>query len=579
MDKRYSDLIIADLSQRQILTPAQLARLQAESQQSGKDILDLLQEKKAASEEEIVNSKSRVLNIPIIDLMDVQVDAKILNIISEEIARNYNLVPFAKEGDKVKVAMINPQDYKAIETLDFLARQQNLQFEYYLTTSVNLNHILRQYANLTQEVSEVLESAEDLVPEEIETTNEEDMAKMKSAPVSKTVSVILRHAIEGGASDIHIEPTDMQTRVRYRVDGILHTSLILPIKIHPAVVARIKVLANLKLDETRLPQDGRFKIKFENRNVEFRVSTLPLLDKEKVVMRILDTSQQAINLENLGFVDRNYAVIKEELKKPHGLLLVTGPTGSGKSTTLYSMLTILNQEGVNIVTLEDPVEYNLSGVAQAQIRPEVGLTFASGLRSILRQDPDIIMVGEIRDKETAELVIHSALTGHIVLSTLHTNDAFGAIPRLMDMGIESFLISSSLNVVVAQRLVRRLCTKCQAAIQLPPREEEEIFTELSKIPARSLPPDITLARPLTFYKGQGCTHCEQSGYHSRLAIVEVMAATEELKKIIADGHVTNIDLVKGEFIRQGMLTMKQDGIIKAMRGLTTIEEMWNATKD
>jgi len=581
MDKTITDFITDNLIGRGLLTPAQMQALSKESTFQNKDILDLIIEQKIVSEEEILKAKGQVLNIPVVDLSDQQIDNKILNILPEEIARSYNLVPFAQRDNEIKIALLNPQDYKAIEALDFISRQKNLKFSYYLTSAASFSHVLKEYSNLNKEVSEVLETADIVSDEQPEQTNEEEgeQKKYKSAPVSKTVSVILRHAIEGGASDIHIEPMETETRVRYRVDGVLHNSLILPANVHPAVIARIKVLANMKIDETRLPQDGRFKIRFENRDIEFRVSTLPLLNKEKVVMRILDTSRGTVSLKDLGFNDRNYDVVIRNLKNPHGLILVTGPTGSGKSTTLYSMLSILNKEQVNIVTLEDPVEYNIPGVGQAQVRPEVGLTFATGLRSILRQDPDVIMVGEVRDKETAELAVHAALTGHMVLSTLHTNDAFGAIPRLIDMGIEQFLISSSLNVVAAQRLVRRICAKCKVEISLPKKEEDEVFAELAKIPASALPTDINLTRPLKFYQGKGCPHCEETGYKGRLAIVEVLEVTPQMKEILSAGKINDLNTIRAEFKRQGLLYMKQDGIIKSLRGETTYEEVWNAAKD
>ncbi|MFH0819361.1 MAG: ATPase, T2SS/T4P/T4SS family [Patescibacteria group bacterium] len=574
-----STQIIQVLLAKGLITPADQEKIEKESQLQKREVLDIIEEKRLVPEDALVKIKGEVFNIPVIDLTDRQIEHDVLNLVSEKIARNYNLVPFERNKDEVKVALLNPQDYKAVETLDFIARQKELHFVYFIISAYSLNSVLKQYANLSKEVSKALEDV-DLLSDEPEILEDDEASKVvKNAPVSKTVSVILRHAIEGGASDIHIEPMEKETRVRYRVDGVLHMSLVLPISIHSAVVARIKVLSNLKIDETRLPQDGRFKIKFENRNVEFRVSTLPLLNREKVVMRILDSSRDTLSLENLGYRDRNLQIILRNMKNPHGLILVTGPTGSGKSTTLYSMLTLLNKEGVNIVTLEDPVEYDLPGVGQAQIRPEVGLTFASGLRSILRQDPDIIMVGEVRDKETAELAVHAALTGHMVLSTLHTNDAFGAIPRLMDMGIESFLIASSLNLVIAQRLVRKICDKCKEQIFLPREMEEEVFQEIANIPAKFIPDDIDLTRPFKMYHGIGCTHCENSGFHGRIAISEVLEVTKELKEIISAGQITNAKVVGEEIHRQGLLNMKQNGIVKSLRGLTTIEEVWNATKD
>lgn len=530
--------------------------------------------------EQLAKAKAEVLNIQYIDLTEQQIAADVLRLIPGDVAENYQLVPFQLNEGVVSVASATPEDYRAVEVLDFIGRQQKLRFQYFSATAQSVKHILRQYENLNSEVQAALANA-DVTDVELgqvteDMTSETDV--VKTAPVSKMISVILKHAIEGASSDVHIEPVGKESRVRYRVDGILHTSLVLPLKVHKSLVARIKVLANMKLDETRLPQDGRFKMKYENRDIEFRVSTLPLLDNEKVVMRILDTSKSVISLEDLGFTDRNLNRLLKQMKQPHGLMLVTGPTGSGKSTTLYSMLSILNEEGVNIITLEDPVEYNLPGIAQSQMRPEIGLTFANGLRSVLRQDPDIIMVGEIRDNETAELAIHAALTGHKVLSTLHTNDAFGAIPRLIDMQVEAFLISSAVNVIVAQRLVRRICQSCKQLVPIEASQAEEIAAEIKHMPVNFLPHDVSLLPPYKIYRGQGCPHCEDTGYHGRIAICQVLENTANLQQLIGDGSINDAKKVAVEFVRQGVFSVRQDGLIKVFRGLTTLEEVWNATK-
>ncbi|MBU0731883.1 GspE/PulE family protein [Patescibacteria group bacterium] len=577
----FSDNTIKLLLEKGYISEEEAEKIQAEVLTSGQTALAVVSKLGIMPEEKLTKAKSDVLNIPYVDLTDEEIDQDILELIPQEIAKNYELCPFAREENKVKVAMVNPNDYKAVEALDFIARQKGVTFEYYFISPTSLKTILRQYESRAKEVEEALASTEEEIsPEEKRMMGrEEEEEFVKTAPVSKMVSVILRDAIEGGASDIHIEPMGDKTRVRYRLDGVLHTSLFLPSRVHPSIVARIKVLSNLKLDETRIPQDGRFKIKFENRDVEFRVSTLPLLDQEKVVMRILDTTSGQVELGDLGFIDHNLEVITKSLKSPHGMILVTGPTGSGKSTTLYSMMSILNREGVNIVSLEDPVEYNIPGVAQAQVRPEVGLSFAAGLRSILRQDPDIIMVGEVRDAETAELAVHAALTGHMVLSTLHTNDAFGAIPRLIDMGVEPFLISSSLNVVVAQRLIRKICDNCKIEILVPESIKEEVEAEINKIPEKSMPPEITKDGPMKLYKGEGCSHCDQTGYRGRVAIIEVLQVTPSMEKIIAEGKSGDEALIEQEFNTQGMLTMLQDGVVKAMRGITTVEEVFSAARD
>lgn len=577
LENTYMQLLLA----RKIISGEQFEQIYRLAKERKQDLFSLVGELPNLSLEELVKAKGEVLNRPYIDLMDQDISIEALQVLTSELAANYQVAAFRKQGDQVDVAMLNPQDFKAVEALDFIARQKKLFFNYYITTPSSLRHVLRKYENLNQEVADALQGTETKSVEQIEkdADTEAGDGKVKNAPVSKMISVILRHAIEGGASDIHIEPINNETRVRYRLEGALHTSLILPQNVHSSLVARIKVLANLKLDETRMPQDGRFKMKFENREIEFRVSTLPLLDKEKVVLRILDTAMSSKNLADLGFMDHNAEVIQRNIKIPHGLFLVTGPTGSGKSTTLYAILNLLNKEEVNIVTLEDPVEYNLPGISQAQIRPEVGLDFASGLRSILRQDPNIIMVGEIRDNETAELAVHSALTGHMVLSTLHTNDAVGAVPRLVDMKIEAFLLASSINVIVAQRLVRQICPNCKAEFALPEKLKQEVLVEVNKMPKEYLPADFPISGPWKFYQGKGCVHCEETGYAGRVAIVEVFEGTEQLKQCIANYSNERYDALSKEFMRQGMLNLKQDGIIKAWRGLTTLEEVWRVTKN
>ncbi|MFH1781214.1 MAG: GspE/PulE family protein [Patescibacteria group bacterium] len=579
---QITDNTINLLLSNNFITQEEASLLQDKVTKTGNKPLDILASENSMPEEKIAQAKSLVLNIPYVDLIDQDIDNKILELIPEEIAKNYELCPFQQDDAGVSIAMVNPVNYKAIEALDFISRQKGLKFKYFITSASSLKSVLHQYESMTKQVEEALASSEEeLTPEEKKMLGEDEPEEefVKTAPVSKMVSVILRDAIEGGASDIHIEPMGDNTRVRYRLDGVLHTSLVLPRRVHSQIIARIKVLSNLKLDETRIPQDGRFRIKFENRNIEFRVSTLPLMDNEKIVMRILDTGISHIELQELGFMDRNLAVVTEAIKTPHGMILVTGPTGSGKSTTLYSLISKLNQEGVNIITLEDPVEYNIPGVAQAQVRPEVGLSFAAGLRSILRQDPDIIMVGEIRDNETAELAVHAALTGHMVLSTLHTNDAFGAIPRLTDMEVEPFLISSSLNLVIAQRLIRKICENCKKEIKIPESMNQEVLEELAKIPQKSIPPDVNITPPLKLWKGEGCSHCDQTGYRGRIGIIEILQVSEEMQKIVAEGKSNDDKLVTAEFQRQGMLNMKQDGIVKALKGLTTIEEVFSATKN
>lgn len=580
MNATRQDILSILLSQNAIDQPSADA-LRQESSQTGQPIEQLLEERKAVREEDLVRAKGLLYNIPFADLFGRIVRAEILNVIPQELAQNYQMVAFEREANEVSIAMVNPSDYKALEAIEFIARKNRFKIKYFITTPSALRYILRQYESLSAEVEEALKGAQaevsKLAPEEMKLAEQGLEEVVKQAPVSKMVSVIMRHAVEGKASDVHIEPVGNETRVRYRIDGILHTSLVLPRNIHSSLVARIKVVSNLKIDETRIPQDGRFRMTIEGHDIDYRVSTLPLMNNEKVVMRILDTSNNITSLDALGFWGKAKEAMQGGIDKSHGMFLITGPTGSGKSTTLYALITILNEEGVNIVTLEDPVEYFMTGVNQSQVNPEVGLTFAAGLRSILRQDPDIIMVGEVRDKETAELAVHAALTGHIVLSTLHTNDAFGAVPRLMDMGIEPFLITSSLNVVMAQRLVRRVCQFCKKEMALPKQIEKELMETISEIPKEQLPTDVSVAPPIKIWQGQGCPRCENTGYKGRLAISEVLTMTPELQKIVIEGKDI-MDRSIAEFKHQGQFSMKQDGVFKALRGLTTIEEVWSATR-
>ncbi len=571
-----ADLLLQD----KVLTPAKLGELQAKAQQQHENLDRIIEESGAVRDEDLLKAKGILFNVPTVDLFGKIVRAETLNVIPQELAANYQMVAFNRSGQEISVAMVDPTNFQALDAIEFIARKNNYRIKYFLTSVASLNYVIRQYESLSTEVEEALKGAESSAARQLEQVDVSEKGLeevVKTAPVSKIVSVILRHAVEGKASDVHIEPVGNETRVRYRIDGILHTSLVLPKHVHSSLVARIKVLSNLKIDETRIPQDGRFRMSVDGRDIDYRVSTLPLINNEKVVMRILDTSSSLINLTNLGFEGRNLEVMKDATTRSHGMFLITGPTGSGKSTTLYALLNIMNEEGVNIITLEDPVEYYMEGINQSQVNPEVGLTFAAGLRSILRQDPDIIMVGEVRDNETAALAVHAALTGHIVLSTLHTNDSFGAVPRLIDMKIEPFLISSSLNIVMAQRLVRRVCPYCKQPLQLPADLESEVWTSISALPKTVWPKDVEYVKPLKFWQGQGCARCENTGYKGRVSISEVLAINDEVKRIIVSGGDL-IQRIQDAFVKQGMYLMKQDGIFKALRGQTTIEEIWDATR-
>lgn len=573
--------LINTLYQQNLLTEKQLDDLRNTSRKTKKSIEELLVEKNMVDEEQIAQAKAGIYNIAYIDLKKTDIDSRIVNLIPRKVALNYQMVAFRKEGNKIFIGMLDPSNYQAVQAAEFLAKDYDSTAEFYVISQTSFQFAMKQYEKISKDVEAVLDVAGEKVPlpEQVkpDVSRQKVEKIVKSAPISKIVSVIIRHAVEGRASDIHIEPTTRETRVRYRVDGILRTTLTLPLYIHTAIVSRIKVLANLKLDETRKPQDGRMRLNIENKSVDFRVSTMPLIDNEKVVIRILDSSETISTLKELGFSERQVKIIERNLKKQHGLFLVTGPTGSGKTTTLYAALNFLNNEAVNIVTLEDPIEYYLPGINQSQINPEVGFTFASGLRSILRQDPNIIMVGEIRDNETAELVVHASLTGHIVLSTLHTSDAFGAIPRLIDMKIEAFLLSSTINVVIAQRLVRRICQNCREETEISKEIYGVIISELEAIPkALREKLGLDLKKPLVFYHGRGCSECNQTGYYDRMVVTELFEVTDSMRKIIVSGF--DLDKAREEFHRQGNITLTQDGFIKAWQGFTTVEEIIRVTQ-
>lgn len=543
------------------------------TQKSPEEVLERL-----VSSDDLALARSEVLGVPYVDLAILDIPSKVLQEIPIEAVSFYKFIPFEKEGNILKVAMVDPLDLKANEALNFITRRKQLKASIYIASTEGFNKLYRQYRSLPSEIGEVLNVVDKDAKAENGSLDEKDLKKYskeltaikEEAPVSKIVGVVIKHAVEGGASDIHIEPISNKLKIRFRVDGVLHTSLVLPYQLAQAVVTRIKILANLKIDEQRKPQDGRFRLTVDGKSVDFRISTFPTSFGEKVVIRILDTGQGAHTLENLGFTGYGLETIQQNIQRPHGLVLISGPTGSGKSTTLYALLNILNRDEVNIVTLEDPVEYYLEGVNQSQIKPEIGYTFASGLRSILRQDPNIVMVGEIRDNETAELTVHAALTGHLVLSTLHTNSAIGVIPRLIDMGIEPFLLSSSLNLALAQRLVKKICPDCKEEVEVPSKILDYVKQNLGEI-SEKMKAHVDIKPPYKLYHGRGCLSCANKGTKGRIAIYEIFPMTKELEKIINENP--NEGTLQEEFNRQGMLSMLQDGIIKSLQGLTTLEEV------
>jgi type IV pilus assembly protein PilB len=568
--------LIQQLIKKGLISREQANSLEFEIKTSGQKAEEIILEKGFLSEKSLFDLKSENLNIPLEEVVSEEIPLKVLELIPEESARFYSMIPLGKKEDVLEVGMVYPEDLQAQEALKFLSRQGKFNYKIFLITPNTFQGLLKQYRTLKGEVKRALKELEtELKTEKIEPRRKmpssAELARLaEEAPVTKVVAVILRHAVEGGASDIHIEPTREKLRIRFRVIGMLHSSIFLPMKVHPAVVARVKIISNLKIDETRIPQDGRFSTRINDKDIDFRVSTFPTSLGEKVAIRVLDPNVGLKTLEELGLAGRDFKTVREASQKPYGLILATGPTGCGKSTTLYAILQLVNQEGVNIVTLEDPVEYFVKGVNQSQIKPEIDYTFASGLRHILRQDPDIIMVGEVRDQETALLVTHASLTGHLVLSTLHTNNALGAIPRLIDLGVEPFLIPSALSVVIAQRLVRVLCPACKKKVKPKKEFKDLILKEIEGLPP-SVKKNFKIPSPLSVYEAKGCRKCNQLGYSGRVGLFEVLCMTDQLAGIISK-EPSEAKILE-EAKRQGMVTMMQDGIIKVLEGITTPEEV------
>lgn len=505
---------------------------------------------------------------------DERVPQNVLEFIPVEAAKNYQIVPLKLEDDTLLVGVNDPDDFRLREVLNFVSAKHGVPYKYVFLLQDDLAKLLAGYDNLTGEVGEALDSLEGELDKEIaERKNEESQAQRltaehikEDAPVTKVVATILRYAVDGGASDIHIEPTDGKVRVRFRVDGILQTSLELPRNVQSAVVARIKILSAMRLDERRKPQDGRFSATFDGRKIDFRVSTFPTNHGEKVVMRILDNERGVRTLDRTGISPHHLATIRRILQEPYGIILISGPTGSGKSTTLYAMLSEVDRATKNVLSLEDPIEYNIDGVSQSQVRPEIGYTFANGLRTALRQDPDVILVGEIRDKETAQLAIQAALTGHLVLSTIHTNNAIGVVPRLIDMGVDPYLIAPTLKLAIAQRLARRLCKPGQES-PVDDSTRQMFEKEFATLPERYhnlIPPFEKIYHP---EPAPGCA----SGTKGRIAVMEVLEVDQEIQDFILHGG-GETDMYKSARAK-GFMSMKEDAIIKALQGEIPFEEV------
>jgi type IV pilus assembly protein PilB len=554
------------LVQKKLLDKKTAAAVAEESRLTGESLEGILK-KTGLKDTDILEAKGEYLGVPVKSIAGVTIPFDILKYIPEESALHYRFLPIAVVDNALEVGVVDPDDIEARDALNFIASKVNMPFRLYLISEEDFQTAVGLYKGLSGEVTKALDELEtdiadidgddDDRPEKM--TKKGETTIIEDAPVTKIVATILRYAVEGDASDIHVERMSDKVRVRFRVDGDLHTSLVLPIKVHEAVIARIKILSNMKLDEKRKPQDGRFSARIEGRKIDFRVSTFPAYFGEKVVMRILDQERGVKNLDDRGFSESNLAALRRAMDKPYGLILVSGPTGSGKSTTLYSMLKEINDETKNVLSLEDPVEYNMEGVNQSQVHAEIGYTFASGLRTTLRQDPDIIMVGEIRDKETAQLAIQAALTGHLVLSTIHTNTAIGVVPRLVDMGVDPYLIAPTLILSMAQRLVSQICeggqeVPVEGAIEMM---VEKQFSDL----APEYKKDVKI--PKAVYEISPTSECP-NGVRGRTAVAEVLEIDRELQKLILSDPTENT-LYK--YARsKGMKTMKEDAMIKAFKG-------------
>ena len=565
-----NDRIGEILVRESIISTTQLRQAQEDQRGSGKRLAYSLAKLGILGEKELTDFLAKQYGVPSISLSEFEIDPEVIDLIPKEVASKHTVLPVQRAGSTLIVAMSDPSNIYAIDDLKFLT---GLNIEPVVTTDAAIEDAIARYYEQPEQLDSYDEVIGDLDFEDIDfgEDGEEDFnvldsqAEAEQAPVVKLCNLILLNAIQKGASDIHIEPYEKSYRVRYRIDGVLHKEMTPPLKLKNAITSRMKIMAQLDIAERRLPQDGRIKLRIgKNREMDFRVSTLPTLFGEKIVLRLLDKENLQLDMTKLGFEEKPLADFKECIHRPFGMCLVTGPTGSGKTTTLYSALSELNQEDVNLSTAEDPVEYNLMGINQVQMHEDIGLNFAASLRSFLRQDPDIIMVGEIRDFETAEIAVKAALTGHMVLSTLHTNDAPSTINRLLNMGVEPFLVTASVNMILAQRLARRICKDCAAP---DPETAVEALVEAG------MPPDE--AKACKPKRGKGCKTCGGTGYKGRVALYEVMVMNDGLKDLILQGASTAE--LKSEAIRLGMATLRRSGLNKIAAGVTTVEEVLRVT--
>jgi type IV pilus assembly protein PilB len=570
------DQLLAELQSQGLIDASTAGRLKREALIGDEPVESIIWKQRLVDDAKMAEVKSGFLKVPYKQIDPTAVDAKLLTMIPEDTARTYAMIPISFENELLVVGMVHPDDTKGQEAIKFIARQNHWNLGVYLISYGDWQEVLKKYSPYRNEIAKAVqslsikggESGQKQVVLEAGGSGED-------APIIRIVADTFKEAVQSKASDIHIEPQEKFLRIRLRIDGDLRQVASLPVELGQPITSRVKVVSNLKIDETRIPQDGRFRTKVFDRDIDFRVATFPTPLGEKIAIRVLDPTTGLKGFDNLPFSEHNRAIVKAALDKPFGMILVTGPTGSGKTTTLYAVLQKLNTEDVNIVSLEDPVEYFVSGINQSQVRPEIGYDFASGLRQILRQDPDVIMVGEIRDGETAGLAVQAALTGHIVLSTLHTNNAAGVIPRLVDMKVEQFLLPVSLNLIVAQRLMGMLCPDCKVQEEASAPIQEIIKRALVEVPEEAV--RTKYSEPYKIYHAKGCNTCKGRGILGRSQIHEVMTMTPEIEAIVTEGPTTQkiTEMAK----KQGMIPMRADGVVKALDGIFSMEDVLRETEE
>jgi type IV pilus assembly protein PilB len=570
------------LSEEGLVKRETLAAALEESKKVNKPLFALLTEKQIIDDEMLTHAIAQVSGVPYVNLTSSLISQQVLELVPEDIAERFMAVPLAEVQNRIAVAMVDASNVQAV---DYLSSRIERPLKVFMASEAGVRHVLDQYRTDLSTIDEAAEASEN------EAKNEEDSSIktiVQDSPISRALSTILEYAVKSRASDVHIEPLESALKIRCRVDGVLREIMQLPKSIEPALVSRIKILSNLKIDEHRVPQDGQFAVKIANKEVDLRIAVSPVVWGEQVVIRLLDKSGTSFDITEMGYAGRALRAVEKGIRRPNGMVLTSGPTGSGKSTSLYALIKQIKDDSVNIVTLEDPVEYKMEGVNQIQVNGDVGLTFASGLRSILRQDPDVVMVGEIRDDETANLAVQAALTGHLVFSTLHTNSAAGVLPRLLDMKIEPFLIASTVNTIIGQRLVRRVATK-RDTYQSTPLETQDILATVGHLLPKTQAEVVSVSEDLgykdlplagqnayTLVKGKD-TPATPRGYSGRAGLYEVMDVTESIQQLIV-AHATSSEIQK-KAVEQGMITMRQDGYLKALQGITTIEEVNRVTAD